>query len=268
MRRKTFVAACLFVIFMQPALSGTSSTELARVGIDLPANARLPTEAVWKDERGSPISLATAIGRRPSLMIFSDFTCTTLCGPLLSMVASAMSESKLSPTHDFRILVLSLDPKDNSAQASRLRQEQIGDTPISRSIFILRGDKREIQRAAVAVGFRFSYDAEHDQFAHPAAVYALTADGRVSRVLSGLGLTSNDLTLALVEAGSGAIGSWSQRASLLCYGFDPATGVYTLSIYRALVTVSIVTILILAGAIYILSRCDAQGKLDRANRSH
>ena len=74
------------------------------------------------------------------------------------------------------------------------------------------------------------YDAEHDQFAHPAAAYVLTKDGRIARVLSGLGLSGGDLRLALVEAGQGHVGTLLDQITLRCFGFDPARGIYTASI--------------------------------------
>ena len=78
-----------------------------------------------------------------------------------------------------------------------------------------------------AIGYRFQRDAANDAIAHPAAFVTLTADGRVSRVLSSLALQPTDLRLALVEAGDGEIGGLAGRIALLCYGFDAVHGIYT-----------------------------------------
>jgi protein SCO1/2 len=151
---------------------------------------------------------------------------------------------------DYRILVLGLDPKDTGADAARMRQQQIGNGPHSSWAFFLRADEAGVKNAASSVGYHFAYDAEHDQFAHPAAVLVLAPDGRVTRVLSGLGLTSDDLTLALVEAAQGHIGGLGRQLQLLCYGFDPAIGVYTLSIHRALAMASgFMVVVVIAGLI-------------------
>jgi hypothetical protein len=48
-------------------------------------------------------------------------------------------------------------------------------------------------------------EAERDQFAHPAAALVLSADRQVARALSGLGINGNNLRLALVETGRGAL---------------------------------------------------------------
>ena len=62
---------------------------------------------------------------------------------------------------------------------------------------------RLIQSLLATIGYRFQRDAANDAIAHPAAYVTLTADGRVSRVLSSLALQSTDLRLALIEAGDG-----------------------------------------------------------------
>ncbi len=51
----------------------------------------------------------------------------------------------------------------------------------------------------------------------------LTPDGRISRYLYGTEFSPRDLRLALVEAGSGKIGTIVDRLVLTCYRFDPAT---------------------------------------------
>ena len=103
-----------------------------------------------------------------------------------------------------------------------------------------------------AAGYRFAYDAAHDQYAHPAAAYVVTAQGRVSRVLTSLGLNGPDLRLALVEAGQGNIGGIADQIHLLCYGFDPARGIYTASITRLLNIGGVATATLLAGGIGLM----------------
>ena len=57
------------------------------------------------------------------------------------------------------------------------------------------------------------------------------------------------MRLALVDAGEGRIGTLADRVRMLCYGFDPRAGAYTLSIYRSLAIASGVTMIALASAI-------------------
>jgi protein SCO1/2 len=105
-----------------------------------------------------------------------------------------------------------------------------------------------VRAATDAAGYRFAYDPARDQFAHPAAAYVVTGDGHVARALSGIGLDGPDLRLALVDAGKGTIGGIVDQIHLLCYGFDPARGIYTASIGKIVNIACVVTVLsILAG---------------------
>jgi protein SCO1/2 len=75
----------------------------------------------------------------------------------------------------------------------------------------------------------------------------------VSRILSGLGLNAAGLRLALVDAGHGRVGTIADRIRLLCYRFDPATGIYSVAISRVMLGAGIVTVIAMAGGISLLA---------------
>src|SRR5258707_442904 len=83
---------------------------------------------------------------------------------------------------------------------------------------------------------------------------------RLERMLSGLALDPTDLRLALVEAGEGRIGNLADTVRLICYGFDPAAGIYTLSVHRLLLLVSVLSSAALAAAIGLMLREEARQK--------
>jgi protein SCO1/2 len=92
---------------------------------------------------------------------------------------------------------------------------------------VLTSDQNAIDQITRAVGFNYAYDPLQDDYAHPAGVVILTPSGQISRYLYGLDFSSNDLRLALVDAGSEHIGTLLDRALLVCYHYDPLTGRYT-----------------------------------------
>jgi protein SCO1/2 len=108
-------------------------------------------------------------------------------------------------------------------------------------------DEPTVKRLTAALGYRYAYDKEHDQFVHPGAAYVLSAGGRVARVLTGLGLSGGDMRLALVEAGEGRIGTIGDRVRLLCSGFDPAHGAYNVMVSRVLAATGLATVLAVGG---------------------
>ena len=74
----------------------------------------------------------------------------------------------------------------------------------------------------------------------------MTPAGRVARALPGLDLDAGNLRLALVEASHGRIGSFTDHIRLMCYGFDPASGVYTAMVGPLLASAGALTMIGLA----------------------
>src|SRR6185503_4798736 len=85
----------------------------------------------------------------------------------------------------------------------------------------LVGEESQLQALAAAVGFQYHYDSKIKQYAHPAAAFILTPSGKISRYFYGITFRSNDLKLALVEAGEGRTGTTLDRLVLSCYVYDP-----------------------------------------------
>ncbi len=81
--------------------------------------------------------------------------------------------------------------------------------------------------------------------------------GHIARVLPGLAIDPADLRLALVDAGQGRVGSWIDHVRLMCYGFDPASGIYTAAVGRLLAAAGAITIMAMALLILALFRREA-----------
>jgi protein SCO1 len=227
-RTITILIAAVIAALTAPARANFTSAQLASIAASPPADAVLPLDLTFRDEYGRSTTIGRAIGGVPTLVIFADYTCHTLCGPIVEFAAAGLAKTGLKPAVDYRLLVIGLDPKDGleTARAMRAAHIPLGD-PVGRGTEFLSGTDSDIHTAAAALGLHYAYDAEHDQYAHPAAAYVLDKDGRARRLLSPLGLDGGDLRLALVDAGNGAIGNVADRIHLLCYGYDPIRGVYT-----------------------------------------
>jgi protein SCO1/2 len=243
---------------LSPAVAALSETDLARVDAAPAANALLPPLLMLQGESGETKPLRQWLGTTPSIWILADYTCQTLCGPIISIVSDALERSGLQPGKDFRLIVAGLDPKDTATNAAAMKAAQVGTTgELAAHTFFLRSTAENIRELTGAFGFRAVYDREHDQFAHPAAAFVVTPAGRIARVLSGLALDPTDLRLALVDAGEGRVGTWKDHFRLMCYGFDPSKGIYTAAIGRVLSGAAAFTILALGLLILIMFRREA-----------
>jgi protein SCO1 len=216
------------VVFTAPARAGFTRAQLAAISASPPPDAALPLDLSFRDDDGHVTTLRAALGRMPAVLVFADYTCRTLCGPILEFTAAGLAKTGLKAGEDYRLVVIGLNPRDGLDAARAMRAEHLSQaTAASQTAIFLSGRDADIRAATRAVGLSYAYDAEHDQYAHPAAAYVVDAAGRVRRVLSPLGLQGNDLRLAIVDAGHGTVGTFADRLHLLCYGFDPVQGLYT-----------------------------------------
>ncbi|HET9716449.1 MAG TPA: SCO family protein [Pseudolabrys sp.] len=214
------------------ASAAVSPEEYRKVGISLPVQARLPLAERVIDSSGRSRPLRDFISR-PTVLVLADYTCRTLCGPVIDFVATALEQSGLD-AEGFALLVVGLDPKDNTQQANRMRAAHFppGSKLTGTTEFVTSGQDA-LNAIVAALGYRAVYDEDDDVFVHPAAAYVLTTEGTVSRVLSGVGITGNDMRLALTEASGGRIGTLGDRVRVLCSHFDPRRGTYDLVIWQA-----------------------------------
>jgi protein SCO1 len=245
--------AALLAGLLPTAASGRiTPADYRDAGIAVPANATLPLSATVTDTAGERRNLRDIVSR-PTVLIFADYKCRTLCGPILSFVASALEQSGLRAGDQFQLLVIALDPKSAVADAEDLRSNHIdAASPLLNASIFATADQATITTLTAALGYRYVFDADDATYIHPAAAYVLTPSGKVSRVLTGIGLNGTDMRLALVEASAGRIGTFRDQVRLLCSAFDPAHGTYNLLILRVLEWSAAGTIVLVGSGIGLL----------------
>jgi protein SCO1 len=249
---KFALALTFTLVAASPVSAGLTQADLNSVEFAPPPNARVPLNALYRDANGRETTLGDAMAHRPALLLPVDYACRTTCGPALSIVSSALARTGLSP-NEYRLLLVGLDPQSTAGEARAFAEARIADPKLLAATSVLTGSPDAIRALTHAIGYKYRPDDTNKAFAHPTGLVALTADGRVARALSSLGVESNDLRLALTEAGEGRIGGMFGRLALLCYGFDAVHGTYTSVIERLLMVAALVTLILLAGALAAMS---------------
>jgi protein SCO1/2 len=249
-RLGVFLLVVAGAVAASPAAARVTKTQLDAVAAAPAPNAALPLDLSFTDENGRAVTLGSAIGDVPAVVVFADYNCRTLCGPIVEFTAAGLAKTGLVPGTAYHLAVIGLDPRDdlNTARAMRLSHIAAAD-PINQAALFLTGSDAAIHAATEAAGLRYDYDAEHDQYAHPAAVYVVDSHGRIDRVLSPLGLDGADLRLAIVDAGHGTVGTLGDRIHLLCYGYDPVKGIYTERITTLLALAAAATLVVMASGL-------------------
>lgn len=171
-------------------------------------------------------------GGPPIVLVLGYLGCVNLCGTTLTGVAQALDGTKLMPERDYRALFVSIDPRDEKAPAER------------RTGWHFITGAAAAAKVARAVGFRYRYEEESGQFAHPAGFVVLTPQGRVARYFEGVRFEDVQLKNAILDASQGRVQSTWDRLVLVCF-HDPLNGRHTPAVMMA---VRIAMALLILGA--------------------
>ncbi|MEX2615234.1 MAG: SCO family protein [Alphaproteobacteria bacterium] len=222
--------------------------------------ATLSLDSPFRTGDGQAISLKEALAEKPALMIFGYAKCPNLCGVAQTAVANALSETGLDE-RDYNALFISIDSNETSrdAREARAKLADATDEDVVRPWRFLTDAGGAGARLARESGLTFQTRTHAGQFVHPIAIFALTPDARIARVLPAMAFEARDLRLALVEASRGRLGSVADQVFLLCAGFDDSKGRYTSVVMASLQIGGFLTVLLLSLAILVL--------LFRRNRS-
>ncbi|MFP5266898.1 MAG: hypothetical protein ACLGQU_05985, partial [Acidobacteriota bacterium] len=97
-------------------------------------------------------------------------------------------------------------------------------------------------------------DGKMDQFAHSSVIMFVTPQGVLSKYLAGIDYPPRDLRMALLEAEDRRISNPVDLLILYCCSYSPIAGRYSVSVLRILGLAGLVTLFIVAGMIFLLTR--------------
>jgi protein SCO1/2 len=258
MRSKLFVIAAMALATMIPARAQYARPAITKgVNLEQKLNAPVPLELVFRDESGQAVPLRTYFGDKPVVLEMVYFTCPSLCP--MSMHESVVSLKRLTlvPGIDYNVVVVSFDPNDTPAVAAEKKAmyaKEFGRSGFNSGFHFLTGTQDSIQKLSAATGFGYRFDPATKQFIHAAGIMVATPDGRMSRYFYGVDYSPTDLRMALVDAGQHKISSPVDYVLQFCFHYDAATGKYTLAILNILKLAGGLTVVLLAGLIYLLMR--------------
>lgn len=242
--------------------ASTVPAPLREIGFDQKLDRPLPMETRFKDEQGRDVTFGEYFGVKPVVLAFVYYDCPMLCTQIISSLTSTLRTMSFAPGQDFEIVMVSFDPRETPAMAAQKKAEYLAryDRPGAEPGWhFLTGSEASIQEVTQAAGFRFTWDEDTKQFAHPAGIIVVTPDGRPARYLFGIEYGPRDLRLALVEASEGKVGSPVDAFLLYCYHYDPMTGRYGLLVMRLLRIAGAATVLALGGFIFVMVRRERRG---------
>ena len=190
----------------------------------------MPLDLEFRDENGGRVTLGSYFdGDRPVILTLNYYKCPMLCGLMLNGLVEGLGSMAWSPGEEFEIVTISITPLETPELALAKKQNYLKllDRPAAADGWhFLTGRELEIKRLAETVGFGYTYDVASGQYAHAAAIFVITPDGRVARYLYGIEYPPKSLKLSLMEASEGKIGSAFDQLIMYCYHYDPASRRY------------------------------------------
>lgn len=248
----------------QEGMPPTSTLETREVAADQldTIGVTVDPQLSFTDERGYPFQLRQWFpGEVPVVLILGYYSCPRMCGQVLGEAFRALSDVDFEPGKQYRILNVSIDPKETpeiakARKTTFLRQlAKIGGDDAWR---VLVGDQDNITKLTKAVGFNYYWSDATQQFSHPPSLIFLTKEGRVSRIVKNTIFEAEDLRLALVEASEGKLGTFLDQVRLNCLTFDSRTNTYSLTAMTVMRVGGVVTVVALGTMIWIMLRKERQ----------
>jgi protein SCO1 len=232
---------------------------LKEIGFDQRLGAQLPLDLIFTDENGKAVRLGEYFGQKPVIMLITYYNCTMLCPLLLDGLVRSLRPVSFDIGKQFTVLTLSINPRETfSIAASRkdLYVQRYGRPGAEKGWHFLTGKPEAIAALTQAVGYRYVYDKQKDEFAHAAGVVIFTPEGKAARYLYGIEFSPRDMRLALIEAADRHIGNPVDQLLLFCYHYDPLTGKYGVLIMNVVRLAGSVTVLGLGAFMIIMFRRD------------
>lgn len=259
----TFVLAALAVVGGIPqASAGLTRQQIGTAGFHLTPGTPLPTSLVLH-KAGGDVTLGAALAGKPALLVFTDYRCESLCGVVLDELSDTLPKVRLDLGRDYNVISVALDSAETQGDATAFADKHTGGSTLHDRGLFLTESAPTLRALEGSVGLVAPYDAQHKQFAHPAGLVLVDAQGRAQRIVSPFALDPLDLRLALTETGSGA-GSLVGHVLSLCYAFDPVSGIYTLRIERVLSITAAITVVLMIGGIALFLRQERRLRRRRA----
>jgi protein SCO1 len=239
------------------AVASSVPAPLREIGFDQHLDRVLPLDTPFTDERGQTVRFGQYFGSKPVVLAFVYYSCPMLCTQVLNAMTSTLGVLSLDAGKDFEVVLVGFDPREKPEQAAAKKAEQLQRYKregAEAGWHFLTGSEASIKTVAAAAGFRYAWDEQTKQFAHPTGIIVVTPDGRPARYLFGIEYGPRDVRFALLEASAGRIGTVADSLLLYCYHYDPMTGRYGVYVMRTLRLAGIATVLLIASFIIVMVR--------------
>jgi protein SCO1 len=257
---KLSFAAVLFLSSVVQAYDTTNPTKydiqkeqakMDDVGLDFSKKGSvLDLNLQFTNEAGETKALGSYFTTgKPVLLSMVYYMCPSLCSLHMNGLTAALKELELKAGTDFQWIAISMDSKETYNLAADKKESYIEafekKDEARKGWNFLVGDDTNIKELTQQLGFSYKWDDETKQFAHSSAVYVLTSEGKISQIITGVDFDPKTLKLSLIEASQGQVGSFLDRALMMCFQFNPQKNKFTIYAYNIMKIGALLTLFLL-----------------------
>ncbi len=253
--------ACMVLVYLSSNVQAQdltpNPTVLDSVGIEQKLGASVPANLKFRNESGADVMLARYLNEHPVILVPAYYECPMLCTQILNGLLSGLRPVSLNAGQDFVVVTFSIDPDEYSELAAAKKVNYVegyGREGGENGWHFLTGDQASINALTQALGYRYIYDSDTDEYVHASGIAILTPNGKIARYLFGVEFAPRDLQLGLLEASQDLISSPIDAILLYCFQYNPLTGKYTLAIYRLVRVAGVITVICILAFIFIMVR--------------
>jgi protein SCO1/2 len=246
--------------------SGQTPQQLQDVGVTQKLGDTIPTQLPFKNEAGEPVQLQKYLdGSTPVMLTLNYHRCPMLCSIQLHKFASTVAQMEWSAGEEYRILTVDINPRETPQDARNAKDKylQALDRPekMANGWHFLTGPASSIDALTDAVGFRYRWLEDEQQYAHPATIIFLSGSGTITRYFTTLQPAPGNMRTALVEASNGSVGNVIDKAFLACAQFNPDSNSYSASAFKIMKYATVLLTIVMGGILFWFWRREGK-KLD------
>lgn len=194
----------------------------------------------FTNQDGKEVMIHDLLGDKPTIISLVYYECPGICTPLLNGLSDVVKEADIALAHDYNIITLSFDHEETPALARKKKNtyKKINkNSNVEAGWQFLVGDSTNIHTMLNAIGFQIKPDGK--EFIHPAAIIAISPEGKIARYLNGTYFQKFDFMMAVNEAAEGRSGPTINKVLNYCFSYDADGKKYVFNITKVAASVMI-----------------------------
>ena len=172
----------------------------------------------------------------PTILVFSYYSCDGFCpafnADLRNVLEQVVALNRVKPGVDFRVLTVSFDKNDDAESAQFFNSGlNLPEALVGNWITARLKDTEEVKPFTESLGYKFFWSPADHQFFHPNALYFISSEGRVVRILHSAKTDASDMELAILDSKFNRMKPTEivNMAVSLCYSYNFKDGKYGLN---------------------------------------